>query len=347
MPESELALIPTAALVEALRGQTVVVLGDVMLDRYWWGAVSRLSPEAPVPVVHKQRSSAVPGGAANVAANIASLGGRPLLVGVVGADEAGRELGDELKHRGITTDHLFTDGRRPTTVKTRVVAVSQHVVRVDEEDRSPLDASLAARLAERVATLLDATNVLIVSDYAKGVLVSEMVRRVIGDARTRGRCVIVDPKGPDYAHYRGASLICPNRGEALIAAGVGTDEPDAVARAGARLLDSGVAEAVLVTLGEAGMVLLERGRPLASIPALARAVYDVTGAGDTVVAAVGLALAAGAPLPVAVRLANVAAGLAVEQVGTTAVTAAQLRDALDHPRRRSEGPASAGDGRRP
>jgi rfaE bifunctional protein kinase chain/domain len=327
---SDVGLDPTTApaLVDSFRGHTVVILGDVMLDRYWWGNVSRLSPEAPVPVVEKHRSSAAPGGAANVAANVASLGGRPLLVGVVGADEAGGELSADLQRRDISDEHLVIDSLRPTTVKTRIVAVSQHVVRVDEEDRSPVARSVAARLAERTLALLPGAQALVISDYAKGALSPELLQRVIRAARARHVWVVVDPKGHDYTRYAGASLICPNRGEALAAARVSADESEAVARAGRRLLESGTAESVLITLGEAGMLLFERdGRPTA-ISALARAVYDVTGAGDTVIAAVSLALAAGLSLEQAVRLANVAAGLAVEQVGTTAVTAAHLREAL-------------------
>jgi D-beta-D-heptose 7-phosphate kinase/D-beta-D-heptose 1-phosphate adenosyltransferase len=322
------------ALLDLLPGKVVLVLGDLMLDRYWWGSVSRLSPEAPVPVVHKHRATVMPGGAANVAANVASLGGRPVLVGVVGSDEAGRELRAELARRGIGDEHVLTDAGRPTTVKTRVVAHSQHVVRVDEEDRSPLPPVVSAQLADRVAGLLAGAAAVVVSDYAKGVLGSDLLRRVIRDARQRDRWVVVDPKGNDYTRYRGASLICPNRGEALAAAGLDPEAPDAVRLAGARLLDAGVADAVLVTLGEAGMMLFEPGRPASVIPALARAVYDVTGAGDTVIAVVALALAAGAPLGTAIRLANVAAGLAVEQVGTAAVTSTQLREILLARRRR-------------
>ena len=322
----------TSGWLDALRGQVVVVVGDVMLDRYWWGTVSRLSPEAPVPVVHKQRATVAPGGAANVAANVASLGGTPRLVGVAGTDEAGRELRAELARLGIDDDHLLAEPGRPTTVKTRVVAHSQHVVRVDEEDRSPIIEPLIRQLAERVVALLAGARVLVVSDYAKGVLGPELLRHVIREARRRDCWVVVDPKGADYARYRGASLVCPNRVEALAAAGIDSDAPDGVVRAGTRFLEAAVADAVLITLGDAGMMLFEPGRPALPIAAQTRAVYDVTGAGDTVIATAALALAARAPLGVAARLANIAAGLAVEQVGTTAVTAAQLREAVRHRR---------------
>jgi len=338
MADHDLDRAAAAAIVNRVAGQAVVVLGDVMLDRYWWGSVNRLSPEAPVPIVQKERASTALGGAANVAANVASLGGVPWLVGVVGSDDAGRELRAELVRRGITDKHLLAADARPTTVKTRIVAISQHVVRVDEEDRSPVDAALSAGLAEQVEMLFDTANVIVVSDYAKGVLGPELLQRVIGTARRRGYFVVVDPKVSNYERYRGASLICPNRSEALAATGVDADDPDSVNRAGRRLLDSAVAESVLITLGDAGMALFERGRAPVRIPTVARAVYDVTGAGDTVVAAVGLALAAGATLEVAARLANVAAGLAVEQVGTAAVGAAQLLEALDLGEKRKRAP---------
>jgi D-beta-D-heptose 7-phosphate kinase/D-beta-D-heptose 1-phosphate adenosyltransferase len=305
-----------------------VVVGDLMLDRYWWGTVERLSPEAPVPVVHRRGASVAPGGAANVAVNVASLGGTPRLVGVVGGDDTGRELMAALKERGISPDGVVVDPARPTTVKTRVVAHSQHVVRIDEEDRRPIPDAVAARVVERLTALLDAAPVVAVSDYAKGLLTPGLLSRVMGGARAAGCPVLVDPKGTDYARYDGAHLLAPNRGEALVAAGLTADEPDGVERAAARLLDRVAVDAVLVTLGEAGMTLFERGKPPVRIAARARAVYDVTGAGDTVMAATALALAAGVSLETAVRLANVAAGLAVETVGTTAVTAERLRAAL-------------------
>jgi len=335
MADAALDRAAAAVVLGRLSEQAVVVLGDIMLDRYWWGNVTRLSPEAPVPVVQKQRASVALGGAANVAANVASLGATPRLVGVVGADEPARELRAELAGSAIGDEHVLVADARPTTVKTRIVAVSQHVVRVDEEDRSPIEPALSARLIEHVEELLEAANVLVVSDYAKGVLGPELLKRVIWAARQRGCWVVVDPKPSDYERYRGASLICPNRSEALAAAGVDADAPDSVRLAGDRLLDTAVADAVLITLGDAGMALFERDRPPVRIPTVARAVYDVTGAGDTVIAMVSLALAAGASLEVAARLANVAAGLAVEQVGTTAVGAAQLREALGLLRERS------------
>jgi rfaE bifunctional protein kinase chain/domain len=314
-------------LTEGFVGRRVLVLGDVMLDRYWWGVVSRISPEAPVPVVLKERESLAPGGAANVAANIASLGGVPLLVGVVGNDGAADDLRKILSERGVAVDHLVTDPRRPTTVKTRVVAHSQHVVRVDEEDPSELDQRRAGEVAALVAGQVAAVDLVLVSDYAKGLLSPSLLRPVIEGARRHGRRVVVDPKGSDYSRYDGAYLLSPNRAEALSAAAVPAGDGD-VRRAGMRLLEARAVDSVLVTQGAAGMTLFERGQEPVHVPALARSVFDVTGAGDTVAAVVALGVAAGGSLVDAVRLAAVAAGVAVEQVGTTAVTRTRLCEAL-------------------
>ena len=335
MTEGALDLTTALHIVDAFRGRQMLVLGDAMLDRYWWGTMSRISPEAPVPVVHKLRSTLAPGGAANVAANIASLGGTPVLVGMTGTDEAARELSAALQERGINPEHLLVDPGRPTTVKTRIVAHSQHVVRVDEEDTSPINSSLAARVTDRVVSLVSSVQLLVISDYAKGLLTPKLLRQIIRHACDHGCRVIVDPKGADYSRYNGAYLLSPNRMEALTAAGLPLDQADSVPHAGARLLETLAVEAVLITQGEAGMTLFERGREPMHVPAVTRTVYDVTGAGDTAVAVMSLALAAEASLPVAAQLANLAAGLAVEQVGTVAVTADQLRQALNDGRHRS------------
>lgn len=345
MTEANLDLTTALQIVDAFRGRRILVLGDVMLDRFWWGTVSRISPEAPVPVVRRLRSTLAPGGAANVATNIASLGGIPVLIGVIGPDEAGRELSVALGERGISSEHLLVDPSRPTTVKTRIIAHSQHVVRVDEEDTSPISPSLAAEVADCVGSLLSSTDLMVISDYAKGLLTPELIRQVIRHACERGCRVIVDPKGVDYSRYNGAYLISPNRMEALTAAGLTPDHADSVVRAGGHLLETLAVEAVLITQGKEGMTLFERGREPMHISAVARMVFDVTGAGDTVVAAMSLTLAAGASLPVAAQLANLAAGLAVEQVGTTAVTADQLRQALNDGRHQSHSAAKRPDGR--
>jgi rfaE bifunctional protein kinase chain/domain len=318
---------PGPDIVASFRGRKVIVLGDVMLDRYWFGTVNRISPEAPVPIVYKRASAVAPGGAANVAANIFSLGGTPLLVGITGNDEAGRELRDILEKSGINPGHLLADPLRPTTVKTRIIAHSQHVVRVDEERTKSARPALQARILGILQALLHKADLLVISDYAKGLMSPSLVGRAIRTARGLGLRVVVDPKAVDYSRYNGAYLLTPNRLEALTAAHIPSGQPDGVLAAGARLLRTLKVDAVLVTQGEEGMTLFERSRDPVYFPAMARTVYDVTGAGDTVVATVSLALAAGSGLPATVELANLAAGMAVERVGTTAVTADQLRRA--------------------
>jgi rfaE bifunctional protein kinase chain/domain len=331
--------------VDSFRDRRVLVVGDIMLDRYWFGAVNRISPEAPVPIINKRRSALAAGGAANVAANIASLGGIPELVGMCGVDDAGRELMAILKGQGISPEHIVTDAGRPTTVKTRIIAHNQHVVRVDEEETGWASRAIAVRVIDLVRSLLPMSDLVVISDYAKGLMSPSLLGGIFRLARDQGRRVVVDPKAHEYARYRGAYLLTPNRSEALSAAGIPAGRADGVAAAGARLLGTLRVGAVLITQGEAGMTLFERGRRPVYFPAMARTVYDVTGAGDTVVATISLALAAGAGLPVTAELANLAAGMAVEQVGTSTVTADQLRRALLNgrlSRRRRAGAAGAG-----
>jgi rfaE bifunctional protein kinase chain/domain len=326
--------VEAAGLLERFSGRRILIVGDVMLDRYLWGTVTRLSPEAPVPIVAKQRATSVPGGAANVAVNVAALGGRAILFGVVGVGPEAADLEEALKERGVSADGLVSSRHRRTTVKTRIIAHSQQLVRVDEEQTDPIDPALAGELFARIEDALPSADALILSDYAKGVLTPELLRKVIELARQSGLPVLVDPKSADYSRYRGASLLTPNRAEALLASGLPQDASSDVAEAGRRLMRSLDLEALLITEGSAGMTLFER--PAASedpvtaiqLPACARAVYDVTGAGDTVVATLGLARSAGASLKMATFLANVAAGLAVEQVGTAAVTPAMLENVL-------------------
>ena len=305
-----------------------LVVGDVMLDRYWWGQAHRISPEAPVPVVRLRDTTLAAGGAANVAANLAGLGAQVTLIGVIGADEAGRELQSVLHGRGVNTGHFLIAPSRPTTVKTRIVAHGHHIARLDWEETTPLDEAQAAAAVQRIQTLVPQTDVVILSDYAKGMLPPTLLAQVIEAARKLGKPVLVDPKGRDYRRYAGASLLTPNRVEAAQACGWGAEEPDIITRAGQQLLANIGVEAVLITQGEDGMTLFRPQYAPLHLTARARAVYDVTGAGDTVIATLALALGAGADLPQAAWLANLAAGLVVEQVGTTALTATQLSQAL-------------------
>lgn len=301
----------------ALRKARVLVVGDVMLDRYWHGEVSRLSPEAPVPVVKVERSEERPGGAANVARNIAALGARATLLSVVGRDEAGDALAALLKSAGVTA-RLHRDSSIDTTIKLRVIGRAQQLLRVDFETR-PAREILRSKLAD-YAALLPRCDAVVLSDYGKGGLAH--IARMIALARRRGKPVLVDPKGDDFSRYRGATLITPNRAEFRAVAGSWRDERDLTARA-QRLRRRLQAQALLVTRSEEGMTLYNRaGRRHA--PAQAREVYDVSGAGDTVIATLAAAMAAGAGLPQAVDLANRAAGIVVAKFGTAVALPEEL-----------------------
>jgi D-beta-D-heptose 7-phosphate kinase/D-beta-D-heptose 1-phosphate adenosyltransferase len=309
-------------------GRRVAIVGDVILDRYIKGAVERISPEAPVPIVRVQGRDARPGGAANVAANVLALGAIPLLCATIGDDGSGRRLRDELAARGIAGDRLIEVPGRPTTVKTRVVAHQQQVVRLDSEDTSPVPPASGERVLQAALAALDGADALVVSDYAKGLLSRQTLGPLLAAARTRGMPVVVDPKARDFGLYTPATVLTPNLGEACRAAG--RDSRDVAGEAAvletARGLLAGLdLDALLVTLGDAGMLVCPRSGAPEWIRARAREVFDVTGAGDTVVAVLGVGLAAGLPLETAARWANAAAAIAVGRFGTAAVTANELR----------------------
>jgi len=315
-------------LLEKFNGVKILVVGDVMLDRYWWGSVTRISPEAPVPVVKLENRTLSAGGAANVSANIAGLGATSLLVGLIGDDEGARELENALREIGVSHEHLLKLQTRPTTVKTRIVAHHQHVVRIDDENVSTLDKEQNEKLKNHVLELLSSADILLLSDYAKGTLSVELLKDLIGTARAKNIPVLVDPKGRDYKRYEGATLLTPNRKEALNASGLDVNEPHDINEIGAQLLSDLSIDSLLITLGEDGMALFVRGEEPFHLPAMAREVYDVTGAGDTVIAVLGVALGAGASLRESANLANIAAGIVVEQVGTTAIEIKTLKEAI-------------------
>jgi D-beta-D-heptose 7-phosphate kinase/D-beta-D-heptose 1-phosphate adenosyltransferase len=300
-----------------------------MLDQYWWGSVERISPEAPVPVVRLDRTSVVPGGAANVAANIEGLGATPILVGCIGTDAEGDQLKKHLASNSISSKHLIEIADRPTSVKTRVVAHSQHVVRVDRETINSITSDAESKLIALVRQLLDSVDLLIISDYAKGSLTLAVLESAIQDARGRNIPVLIDPKGKDYLKFKGASVITPNRREAAEACSLDEHRDDVVRTAGRRLLSELDLAAIIITEGEKGMTLFESNGNETSFKAEAHEIYDVTGAGDTVIAALGVAMAAGVSLIDAVRLANTAASLVVEQVGTTAISSDRLFEKLE------------------
>lgn len=307
----------------------VLVVGDVMLDRYWWGLASRLSPEAPVPVVQLETVSNIPGGAANVAANISGLGAAVWLAGVTGSDQAGESLRDALTSVGILDEILIASETRQTTTKTRVLVHNQQIARIDDETRKTLSMSDELSLCGAVERLLEVVDVVIVSDYAKGCLTEAVLKVAIGGARAKGKPVIVDPKSKDLAKYNGATLLTPNLSEALNAAGLENANEERVGEAANLILGQTNIDSLLITLGEHGMKLFRRGEADLHFPSMARQVFDVTGAGDTVAAILAVALATGAEIGSAIALANLAAGVAVEKVGTSTVSADELRSVIN------------------
>jgi D-beta-D-heptose 7-phosphate kinase/D-beta-D-heptose 1-phosphate adenosyltransferase len=310
-------------LMASFRNARVLVVGDVMLDRFVYARVSRISPEAPVPVLAVEREAANLGGAGNVARNIASLGGSATLIGGRGDDAAGERLRELLARETAIADALVVLEDAHTTEKTRYIAEQQQMMRADREAPWPDGANGMALAAAQAA--IPHHDAMVISDYAKGFLPPSLVRDLIALARAHGKPVIVDPKGAELGHYDGATIITPNRKEAGIATGMETGSDAAVAQAAQALLARLPSlDAALITRGPAGLSLAERGRDVFHVASRARDVFDVSGAGDTVVAALALSLAAGSDLESAARLANAAAGIAVTMVGTAAVTADEI-----------------------
>jgi D-beta-D-heptose 7-phosphate kinase/D-beta-D-heptose 1-phosphate adenosyltransferase len=309
-------------------GVRVLVLGDAMLDRFLYGDVDRISPEAPVPVVRLRRSHAMPGGAGNVARNVSALGGRAVLVGLLGQDEAAAELRALLAGDPGIEDATVASPARRSTRKMRVIAGNQQVARLDEEEARPADAGEAASLADAVRRRVGGCKALILSDYAKGALTPTVVSGAIDAAREAGVPVFADPKSDDFGLYRGAGCLTPNARELARATRLPTGtEAEVVAAARAAMRAAGV-PALLCTRAERGMVLVRAEGGHASVSAQAREVFDVSGAGDTVIATLGLAHAAGRPLEEAMRIANAAAGIVVGKLGTATVAAEELEHAL-------------------
>lgn len=305
----------------------VVVYGDVMLDEFVWGDVTRISPEAPVPVVDIRRESVHLGGAANVLANLLALGARASVVGVVGRDSAGERLRAELRraaNAAIADETLVVDESRPSTIKTRIIAHNQLVVRADRERRTPVEAGVEELLIQALRQALKEADVLVVSDYDKGAVTPRVLGEVLPAFYERGLPVLVDPKIRNFPFYHPATLITPNHHEALQLAGT-EDHTDAGLKAAAHLIRERLAcESVLITRGERGMMLLEKEREPVYVETAAREVYDVTGAGDTVIATLSAALSAGATMLEAAILANHAAGIVVGKVGTATATADEI-----------------------
>jgi D-beta-D-heptose 7-phosphate kinase/D-beta-D-heptose 1-phosphate adenosyltransferase len=308
--------------IAQLAGARVLIVGDVMLDEYIWGDVRRISPEAPVPIVEVTRRSHVPGGAANVAAGIVAFGGQATIAGVIGADIAADNLRESLTMASVDVSGLIVDPARPTTCKTRVIAHAQQVVRTDHELRGPLPQDLSEQLLEGVRARLGDVDTIVLSDYGKGIVSEPAAQAVIAAAHEAGTPVIVDPKGLDFDKYRGATLVTPNELELSQAGHVHFDGEESVLRTARRMTaDNDIG--LLVTRGAHGMMLVA-GDIEFTVPARARDVYDVTGAGDTVVSMLAVALGRRVDLRRAVELANEAAGIAVGKIGTSTVSLDEL-----------------------
>src|SRR5712671_3913811 len=315
------------ALSHAMISQTVLCVGDLMLDEFVYGEVSRISPEAPAPVIAVQRTETNIGGAGNVARNIASLGARCIFVGLIGDDEAGAKLKTQLSQQSLIDSVLVCDSTRPTTRKVRFVSehFSTHMLRADWELAQSPSAQIEQRIIDAIVPLLPRVDIVLLSDYAKGVLTARVIRNVIEAARKLSKRVIVDPKNVNFAIYRGATLLTPNRKEFAEATRSRADTETSIAEAAQDAMQLADCEAMLVTQSEHGMTLVTRKGETIHVPALPVKVRDVSGAGDTVAAALALALAAGADWEAALRTANAAAAVAVSKKGTAIVTPAELR----------------------
>jgi rfaE bifunctional protein kinase chain/domain len=320
-------------IIERFKKKRILVVGDLILDHYIWGKVERISPEAPVPVVEVTRESLMLGGAANVAHNVVSLGGNAAVVGINGKDIAGKAIAEMLEQKGVDCRGVFVSNR-PTTVKTRVIAHNQQVVRFDREDRKYVEGRTLKSVLDHVKSVYREYDAIIISDYKKGMISPELVRNILKVTRSSksgrrgaGKFIAADPKVGHFHFYRGVSLITPNVMEASVGSSVEIRDEKSLLKAGRILLKKLGCKAVLITRGEQGMSLFEKDR-VAHIPTVARKVFDVTGAGDTVISAFTLAYVSGATMEEAADIANHAAGVVVAEVGTAVATPEQLRESF-------------------
>ncbi len=313
-----------ASLLSAFRGKRIAVIGDLMIDRYYWGTVRRVSPEAPVPVVEVESESVRFGGAANVANNIQSLGGIPMLVGLVGNDHPGQMFQEMLKEQNLDTGGIVVDASRPTTIKTRVIAQGQHVVRIDNESRIPCPEHLLHRLVDSVRYHIHAIDAIIIEDYNKGAVPKEVIGEIMAVATKYGKIVTVDPKFDNFLEYRNVSVFKPNRREVEAVLGGKLKTVEDIERAGKKLLELLGAQNVLLTRSEEGMSLFEANGQIMHIPTMAENVQDVSGAGDTVIATLTMALSSGLAVGEACILANCAGGVVVGSVGIVPIRPDEL-----------------------
>lgn len=322
-------ILRTKQLLQGCSGKKIAVIGDVMLDRYFWGSVSRLSPEAPVPVVDIESESFHLGGASNVAKNLQSLGVEALMVGVVGDDNSGKIIREILEQSGMAIRGIICVRERPTTVKTRVIGNNQQIIRLDRETKSPISDDESQKILE-VLECSSSLDGIILEDYNKGVITPYLIRSVIRFAQERSIPVFVDPKFANFFEYQYVSLFKPNKKETQDALGYSLSNDEDVYRAGAELLNKLQCQNVLITLGSRGMVLFENTGAISSVPTRARHVADVSGAGDTAIATLAAMVAGGATMPEAAALANSAAGIVCEEPGIVTIEPSRLLGSLFH-----------------
>ena len=306
----------------------IAVIGDLMLDRYVWGNVGRISPEAPVPVVEVEEESVRLGGAANVANNIAALGGKPIMIGVVGDDDGGRTLRRSVEEQQFSTEGIVVDASRKTTIKTRVIAHQQHVVRIDREDKDNIRPETQQKILDVLTSQVNTFDGIILEDYNKGVLVKELIHRVVEFAIQNKKIITIDPKFNNFFEYTNVTVFKPNRKETEEALGTRMQSPEDIKRCGQALLARLNAEGILLTLGEQGMMLFERHGEVSHVSTKARHVADVSGAGDTVIATLTMALASGATMKESAAVANYAGGIVCGEVGIVPIDKQILFDSF-------------------
>ncbi len=316
------------SLYAAFSGKRIAIVGDLMLDRYYWGRISRISPEAPVPIVEIESEASRLGGAANVANNIASLGGIPLLFGTIGQDDSGTLFCDLARAAGFPAEGILNDASRPTTCKTRVIAHHQHVVRIDRESKSEIDGDITRQILTLIEQHIRSLDAIILEDYNKGILTKTLIRKVIELARRHQVMIAVDPKFDNFFEYAGVTVFKPNRKEAEEALGMRLISAESIETAGREILKRLNAENVLLTLGHEGMWLFRKSGPILKTPTRVWSVADVSGAGDTVIATLMIALTGGATMNEATTLANYAAGVVCGKIGIIPIDLISLREAV-------------------
>ncbi len=314
---------------QSFEGKKIAVVGDMMLDGYFWGDVKRISPEAPVPVVEIEEEFFRFGGAANVALNILKLGGIPFPVGIIGNDEDGKKFNELLQKENINSDGIIVDSSRPTTIKTRVIAENQHIVRIDRESKTDISGDIENNILSVIRNKISELDAIILQDYNKGVLTKRLIKEIIKLANDHNKIITVDPKFDNFLEYKNVTVFKPNKKETENIFGIRIQSDEDIIKAGERLLDKLQSKYVLLTLGELGVALFENKNSVKRIPTKARKVADVSGAGDTVISTLTMALAANADIYTSAYLANYAGGLVCEEVGIVPVEIDKLFNTIE------------------